>query len=116
MEFVIWHNPRCSKSRAALAILQGAGVALRVRRYLEDPPAAGEIGAVLQALGRTPLQLMRIKEPVAVQMGLATADLSESEWLQILSAHPQLIERPVVIASDGRAVLGRPPEAVRELL
>lgn len=112
----IWHNPRCSKSRQTLAIIQEAGVDVRVRRYIEDAPTPEELDAVLQALGAQPAELARLGEPVAQDLDLAVADLSRARWLETLAAHPVLIERPVVIHDDGRAIVGRPPERVHELL
>jgi len=116
MSYVIWHNPRCSKSRAALAILEESGATVQVRRYREDPPTTDELDLVLGALGMSPSALVRMGEQVAKDLGLADADLSRDEWLKVMAEHPVLIERPVVIAPDGRAVLGRPPESVRALL
>jgi len=116
MSYVIWHNPRCSKSRATLAILEDAGVTVAVRRYRDDPPTAEELDIVLEALVMQPEALARMGEQVAKDLGLADADLSRSEWLNVMAEHPVLIERPVVIAPDGRAMLGRPPENVRALL
>jgi arsenate reductase (glutaredoxin) len=112
----IWHNPRCSKSRQALALLQEAGVEPRVRRYLDDPPSPAELDDALRRLGLQPWQLARTGEPVAEELGLAEWPDDRERWIAALCAHPILIERPVVLADDGRAVLGRPPEAVEALL
>ena len=116
MSYVIWHNPRCSKSRATLTLLEEAGVAVRVRRYLDDPPTTRELDTVLRALAMSPAELVRMGEEIAVDLELDVADLSRDEWLKVMVDHPRLIERPVVIAADGRAALGRPPENVRQLL
>lgn len=116
MHYVIWHNPRCSKSRAALAMLEDAGVMVSVRWYRDDPPTAVELDAVLRALDMTPAALVRMGEPVAKELRLAEAEMPREQWLRLMSDHPVLIERPVVIAPDGRAVLGRPPENIRALL
>ncbi len=116
MNYVIWHDPRCSKSRATLAILEEAGAATQVRRYRDDPPTAAELDAVLEALCVPPVALVRMGEQIAKDLGLAEAELSRGEWLNVMAKHPVLIERPVVIAPDGRAALGRPPENVRALL
>lgn len=116
MRFEIWHNPRCSKSRAALAILEQAGAELEIRRYLDDPPGEEALDRTLAALGLEPHELARLEEPVARELGLRDRNMSRPEWLRTLRDHPILIERPVVIAEDGRAVVGRPPEKVRDLL
>lgn len=112
----IWHNPRCSKSRQTLKILQDAGIEPEVRKYLEDPPSPAELDRVLDALGMEPSEIARMKEKVARELDLKGREPSRREWLETLSANPILIERPVVIADDGRAILGRPPENVEELL
>jgi len=116
MSYAIWHNPRCSKSRAALALLEAAGVDFRVRRYRDDPPTVAELEQLVQALGVEPQTVVRMGEPVAKELGLASARLDRSEWLRILAANPILLERPIVVAPDGRAVIGRPPENVSALL
>ncbi len=116
MAVQIWHNPRCSKSRQALKIVEASGAELEIRRYLEDPPSTAELDGVLKMLGMEPVELARLKEGVAKEIGLKDKDLSREEWLEIMVQHPLLIERPIVITEDGRAVLGRPPEAVREVL
>jgi len=110
----IWHNPRCSKSRAALQILESAGADVRVRHYLEDPPSAGELDRVLGLLGMEPQELARRNEAPARK--LAEDELSREGWIDALAGDPILIQRPVVLTEDGRAVLGRPPERVEELL
>jgi arsenate reductase len=116
MTLEIWHNPRCSKSRAALELLEGSGADLRVRRYLEDPPDEAELDRVLRLLGKEPRELCRLGEDVAKELGLADAHMSREEWVKTMVANPILIERPVVVADDGRAVVGRPPESVQSLL
>ncbi|MEJ8278954.1 arsenate reductase (glutaredoxin) [Pseudonocardia spirodelae] len=110
----IWHNPRCSKSRATLALLTGHGVEPSVRRYLDDPPTRAELEVVLAALGtEDPLAITRTGEPAFREQGLSGAD--RDTLLDALAAEPRLIERPVVL-DGGRAVLGRPPENVLGLL
>ncbi|MEV1292871.1 arsenate reductase (glutaredoxin) [Pseudonocardia sp. NPDC049635] len=110
----IWHNPRCSKSRATLALLQEHGVEPTVRRYLDDPPARAELERALAELGTDdPLALVRTGEPAFREQGLKDAD--RDTLLDALAAEPRLIERPLV-RSGGRAVLGRPPENVLALL
>ena len=116
MAVQIWHNPRCSKSRQALKLVEDSGADVEIRRYLDDPPSTGELDRVLKMLGMEPIELARLNEGVAKEIGLKDKDLARQEWLEIMVRHPVLIERPIVIAADGRAVLGRPPEAVKEVL
>lgn len=112
----IWHNPRCSKSRETMALLEEADVAPSVRRYLDDPPSADELRAVLAKLGMQPWEVVRFTEQAARDQGLKDRPREDPEaWIDLLVATPRLIERPIVIAGD-RAVIGRPPSAVRELL
>ena len=92
-----------------------AGADVRVRRYLEDAPTPQQLDGVLEALGIEPVALVRMGESVAQELDLKSRELSRAEWLEVISAHPILIERPVVIHEDGRVVIGRPPEIVREL-
>lgn len=112
----LWHNPRCAKSRAAKELLVGRGVVFRERRYLDDPPTAGELDAVLTALGREPWEVARLGEPVALQLGLREWPHDRGRWIEAMVQHPILIERPVLVADDGRAALGRPPVDVLDLL
>ena len=115
----IWHNPRCSKSRASLARLEEAGVEPTVRLYLHESPTADELGAALEGLGIEPWELVRTGEAVAEELGVRQwpkDDEHRQRWIDAMVAHPVLTERPVVIADDGRAVLGRPPENVDALL
>lgn len=115
MGYEIWHNPRCSKSRAALEIMEGAGVELRVVRYLETPPDPARLAEVLAALGMEPADLVRPADARAAGLEFPLRG-ARRDLIELMSANPALIERPVVIAPDGRAVLGRPPERVRQLL
>lgn len=108
----IWHNPRCSKSRAALALLEGREVT--VRRYLEDAPGVDDLRAVQAALGINAIDMMRPKEKRFAELGLSRTD-SDAVLLAAMAQNPVLIERPIVIAGD-QAVLGRPPENVLSLL
>ena len=113
-DVTIWHNPRCSKSRGALTILGELGVEPAVVRYLDVAPSRAELEAVLRKLGTDdPRAIVRTGEAVYGELGLAAAD--RDALLDALAAHPVLIERPIVIVGD-RAVVGRPPERVRELL
>jgi len=113
---VIYHNPRCSKSRATLALLTERGIEPKVITYLETPPSKLQLRQVLDQLGVAPPDLIRFNEQVAKQAGLKPNDnRSEDEWLELMLANPILIERPIVISGD-RARIGRPPESVLEIL
>lgn len=113
--FVIYHNPRCSKSRETLALLQARGVEPRVVLYLEQPPSAEELRQVLARLGMTPRQLLRKGEEDYKRLDLGSEARTDDELLAAMVAHPRLIERPIVLHGK-RAVLGRPPENALELL
>lgn len=113
---VIYHNPRCSKSRLALDLLRQHKIEPQIIRYLEDPPTAERLDALCRAMGVEPLDIMRTKEPLFKELGLTKKDVRErSEWLKILAANPKLIERPIVVRA-GEVVIGRPPERVLEIL
>ena len=112
---VLYHNPRCSKSRAALALLEERNVDLEVVRYLETPPDEAALRALLDQLGMTPLELMRRGEARYRELGLKDADVSDGERIRAMAGNPILIERPIFI-TGGRAIVGRPPERVLELL
>lgn len=113
MSITIWHNPRCSKSRQTVALLEERGVAAEIRLYLKDPPNAGEIEAVLGKLNIAPIALMRKAETVFRDMGLS-ADMPDATLIAAMAENPILIERPVVI-TETAAAIGRPPEAVLAL-
>ncbi|MDF3382369.1 MULTISPECIES: arsenate reductase (glutaredoxin) [Sulfitobacter] len=110
----LWHNPRCSKSRQTLALIEAAGVEVTLRRYLEDAPTRDEIIAARDALGLPAIKMMRTGETLFKELGL-TKDSPEEALIDAMAAHPILIERPIAF-STGRAVIGRPPEAVQALL
>jgi len=110
----IWHNPRCSKSRATLALLQDQGHAPTVRNYLEDTPSAEDLRAVLAALGVAPIQMMRTGEAAFKDMGLSR-DSDDATLIQAMVTAPILIERPIVL-HNGKARIGRPPESVLGIL
>lgn len=112
----LWHNPRCSKSRGAKEILDAAGATYVERRYVDRPPTAREFDAVLTALGMQPWELARLSEPVAAELGLKSWPHDRDRWIAAMVEHPILIERPILVADDGRAILGRPPESVKDLL
>jgi arsenate reductase len=111
----IWHNPRCSKSRATLALLEQQGIAPEVRLYLEDPPDARELRQVLARLGLAPRELLRRGEAEYQELDLADTSLADDQLIDAMVRHPRLIERPIVLHGQ-RAALGRPPEAVLEIL
>jgi len=115
MTIEIFHNPRCSKSRATLALLQERGIEPQVRLYLEDPPDAAELRRILGKLGFSARQLMRRGEEAYREQLLDDESLSEDELIAAMVATPKLIERPIVIAGQ-RAAIGRPPESVLEIL
>jgi arsenate reductase len=109
----IYHNPRCGKSRAALALLEERGVEPRIVEYLKTPPSAAELAAIVEKLGLTPEQLIRKGEEV-YKARYAGKSLTPSEWIKAMVQHPILIERPIIV-KGARAVLGRPPENVAKL-
>jgi arsenate reductase len=110
----IYHNPRCSKSRNTLALLEENGVKPNVVLYLETPPDRAEIAGLLKKLGMKPAQLVRRGEDAYKASGLGK-DTSDDEILDAMARHPKLIERPIVVLGK-KAVLGRPPENVLELI
>ena len=111
----IYHNPRCSKSRQTLNLLQEQGVEMEVVEYLKTPPTEAELKQVVQQLGIKPRALLRKTEAEYKELGLAKAELSDDEIIQVMCTHPKLIERPIVI-NNGQAKIGRPPEAVLEII
>ncbi|MCP3752250.1 arsenate reductase (glutaredoxin) [Pseudomonas sp. SBB6] len=114
-DLTLYHNPRCSKSRGALELLEARGLAPTVVRYLETPPTAGELKALLGKLNISARQLLRSGEDEYKTLNLADASLSEVQLIDAMVQYPKLIERPILIAGD-KAVIGRPPEKVLEIL
>jgi arsenate reductase len=114
-ELTLYHNPRCSKSRAALKLLQARGLAPRVVPYLETPLDATAIGLLLGQLGLGPRQLLRSGETVYKDLGLGDPGLDDAHLIAAMAAHPILIERPILVHGE-RAVIGRPAENILELL
>lgn len=112
---VIYHNPRCSKSRQTLQLLRDRGIEPEIIDYQQTPPTAADLERILQLLGREPRDLMRTREDEYQSAGLDDTRLSRTELLRALQEHPRLIERPIVLA-NGKAALGRPPEQVLEIL
>lgn len=112
----LFHNPRCSKSRAARSLLEAQGVVVDIVEYLESPPSVGQLRAIVRKLGARALDIVRTGEPLFWELGLSTCDArSEDEWLRIVADNPKLLQRPIVVAGD-RAVIGRPPENVFAIL
>jgi len=111
----IYHNPRCSKSRQTLALLEERGIGPRIVDYLKTPPSAAELKAILKRLGLRPRDLLRKGEPLYAELGLKDRDLDDDALLALMVANPILIERPIVV-SGGKAAIGRPPETVLEIL
>lgn len=115
MTVEIYHNPRCSKSRATLALLEANKIAPEVRLYLENPPTAEQLAEVITQLGVTPRELLRKGEDEYKENNLKDPDLSDQQIIDLMVQFPRLIERPIVI-SNGKARIGRPPESVLEIL
>lgn len=113
--FTIYHNPRCSKSRQTLELLQSKGVEPKVVEYLKTPPSEKELDKVLKLLGFEPQQLMRKKEAEYKEAGLDDTSLPRKEQIKRMVQYPKVIERPVVF-SDTKAAVGRPPESVLDIL
>lgn len=113
MTLKIYHNPRCSKSREALALLEREGAAPQIVEYLKTPPRPAALKRILKALGITAHDLVRKKE--AADAGIDPAELSEKALISMMAKHPEMIERPIVVNGD-RAVVGRPPARVLEVL
>ena len=115
MSVEIYHNPRCSKSRQTLQLLQEHGVEPQITEYLKSPPDRATLERILAMLGLEPRQLMRTKEKEYKEAGLDDPALDRDQLIQAMIDHPKLIERPIVIR-DGQARIGRPPEQVLEIL
>ncbi len=112
----IFHNPRCSKSRQTLALLEESGVSPEVVEYLQNPPTLAQLQALHHALGGDVRAMIRFKEEEAKTLGIkASDDRPDEAWLQILADHPRLLERPIVV-NGNQARIGRPPESVLALL
>lgn len=110
-----YHNPRCSKSREALALLEAQGQTPAIVLYLQTPPNAATLKSLLKALGIPARELLRTKEAEYAELGLDNPKLSETALIAAMVEHPRLIERPIAV-SGKRAVIGRPPEKILELL
>jgi len=111
----IYHNPRCSKSRATLQLLADQGIEPEIVEYLKTPPSADELRGILALLGIGPRELMRTKEAEYKATGMDNPALSDDELIALMVANPKVIERPIVI-KGGKAIIGRPPEQVLDIL
>ncbi|MBD9441062.1 arsenate reductase (glutaredoxin) [Pseudomonas sp. PDM04] len=114
-DLTLYHNPRCSKSRGALELLEARGLTPTVVRYLDEPLDAAQIRGLLKKLGLSARQLLRTGEEDYKTLHLADASLSEAQLIAAIAAHPKLMERPILEVGD-KAVIGRPPEQILELL
>ncbi len=111
----IYHNNRCSKSRATLALLEQRSESVEVINYLDNPPSPSELAVLLQQLGMSARQLLRTGEAEYQTLHLDDPSLDDDALIAAMVAHPKLIERPIVIA-NGKAAIGRPPESVLSIL
>ncbi|SDH39546.1 arsenate reductase (glutaredoxin) [Pseudomonas abietaniphila] len=114
-DLTLYHNPRCSKSRGALELLEARGLTPTIVRYLETPPNAAQLRDLLGKLGIGARDLLRTGEDEYKTLNLADASLSDDDVIAAMAAHPKLIERPILVAGD-KAVIGRPPEKILEIL
>ena len=115
MTYTIYHNPKCSKCRTTLGILNSKGIEPTIVEYLKNPPSKVELEEIIHKLNIQPIELIRFKEEKAKELEISTTDnLTLEEWISILTENPVLIERPIVISDKG-AIIGRPPENVLSL-
>ena len=115
MTVTIWHNPRCSKSRQTLELLNKKGVEPTIREYLKDPPSKAEVEKLIDMVGGDPGALVRDGEAEFKALGKKKAEMSKADVAKAIAAHPILLQRPIVVAGK-KAAIGRPPEAVLPLL
>jgi arsenate reductase len=111
----IYHNPRCSKSRATLALIEARGIKPKIVDYLKTPPSAAELKAILRKLGLNPRDILRAGETIYAELGLRTRDLDDDALIALMVKNPILIERPIVVAGN-KAAVGRTPENVLAIL
>lgn len=114
MSVVIYHNPRCSKSRQTLALLEERGIDPKIIRYLDAPPSAEDLKAILKKLGAGPRDIMRVREAPYKDLNLKAVS-DDAVLINAMADNPILIERPIVVNGE-KAAIGRPPEAVLEIL
>jgi arsenate reductase len=115
MTVTIWHNPRCSKSRQTLELLQSKGVAPAIREYLKQPPSKAEVETLIDLVGGDATELVRDGEAEFKALGKKKTDMTRADIATAIAAHPVLLQRPIVVAGK-KAAIGRPPEAVLPLL
>ena len=113
--FIIYHNPRCSKSRQTLDLLRQKGIDPQIILYLEEPPSESDLANILDCLGMGPRELLRTGEIEYKELNLKDRTLDDSKIIKLMSENPKLIERPIVVSSN-RAIIGRPPENVLNLI
>jgi arsenate reductase len=111
----LYHNPRCSKSRQVLQLIESKGINIDVIEYIKQPPSYRELEQLLELLGLEPRQLMRTSEKLYKENKLDDPSLSREDLIEAMTEHPKLIERPIVI-HQGKAVIGRPPEKILEII
>ena len=112
----IWFNPSCSKCQAARTAIDVCGEPYTLRNYLEVPPSEVELDELFTKLARQPWEVCRMKEPIADELGLPSMAKDRATWIRVMVEHPILIERPILVCSDGRAVIGRSDEALADAL
>jgi arsenate reductase len=113
---VIYHNPRCSKSRATLELLQQQGIEPKIVEYMKEPPDKETLARLVGLLGLSPRELLRTNEQVYKDAGLDESDLSDDDILDALAQCPTILQRPIVVVDDKKAAIGRPPESVLDIL
>jgi arsenate reductase len=114
----MWNNPHCSKCAAARETIDELGLPVRLRSYLDHPPTADELAQVLARLDAQPWDICRLGEPLAEQLGLsgwARDETTRQRWIDVMAAHPVLIQRPIILLDDGSAMVARSPEALAKL-
>ncbi len=114
-DLTLYHNPRCTKSRGALELLEARGLTPTIIRYLDTPPDAAQLRDLLGKLGIAARALLRKGEDEYKTLNLADTSLSDEQLIAAMAAHPKLIERPILVVGD-KAVIGRPPENILEIL
>lgn len=115
MTVTIYHNPRCSKSRQTLQLIEASGIKPKIVEYLQTPPSAAELKIILKKLGLKPHDILRTCEPRAVELGLQGSKIDADALIALMAENPILIERPIVV-NGAKAAIGRPPEKVLEIL
>lgn len=113
-QVTIWHNPKCSKSREALSIIEESGCEKEIIKYLETNPDNNQIRSILKMLGLSARELMRVKEDIYKELNLKE-EQDEEKLLEAMAAHPKLIERPIIV-KDGKAIIGRPTSIIAQFL